>query len=69
MKQKADYPFSLKEHSDLPSAETLYEDVKAYLENLDFFEPAGINQYIPFNSVSTHAEQHDTDRIPGLHGQ
>jgi hypothetical protein len=53
VKKKADYLFSLKGNSDVPSAESLHEDVKEYFEELDFSAPSGESRHIRFNSVST----------------
>jgi hypothetical protein len=43
VQQKADYLFSLKKNSNLPSAETRYEDVQEYFKDPDFSIPAGKN--------------------------
>jgi predicted transposase YbfD/YdcC len=52
--KKADYLFSLKGNSDIPSAESLHEDVKEYFEDLDVSAPSGECRHIRFNSVWTH---------------
>jgi predicted transposase YbfD/YdcC len=79
VEKKADYLFSLKKNPDLPSAETLYEDVQEYFKDLDFSVPAGKNRHIRFQSVSTHDERHgriedrdyavsgDAGRLAGRH--
>jgi predicted transposase YbfD/YdcC len=53
-----DYLFSLKGNSDVPSAESLHEDVKEYFEDLDISVPSGERRHIRFNSVWTHDERH-----------
>jgi predicted transposase YbfD/YdcC len=58
VQQRADYLFSLKKNLDLPSVETLYEDVQEYFKDPGFSLPAGKNRDIEFQSVSTHDEQH-----------